>query len=205
MSALLSRAQLRRTLRQTRRALSLKQQQDAANGVFRQLAQHPYFIRAQHIALYCAADGEISPHILAQAAWRYRKQLYLPVLSEWPSTQMNFQVWLPNGAWKKNRFGIAEPHSHPAKLRDITALDLILLPLVGFDEQGARLGMGGGFYDRSLARLNRHPQLRRPRLIGLAHECQKVDQLSVEPWDIPLDATVTAERWYINAAAARAQ
>ena len=200
MSDVPSRAQLRRTLRQTRRALTPLQQQHAAAGLFHQLAQHPLFINAQHIALYCAADGEISPHLLAHEAWRRKKNLYLPVLSEWPSTHMNFHAWQPSSAWKKNRFGIAEPHSHPTQLRDITALDLILLPLVGFDEHGARLGMGGGFYDRSLARLNRHPQLRRPHLIGLAHECQKVDQLSVEAWDIPLDATVTAERWYVNGA-----
>ncbi len=69
-------------------------------------------------------------------------------------------------------------------------LDIILLPLVGFDRYGNRLGMGGGFYDRTLARLN-HCDMKRPLLIGLAHHCQEVEQLQTQSWDIPLDIIAT--------------
>ena len=70
------------------------------------------------------------------------------------------------------------------------------MPLVGFDPEGGRLGMGGGFYDRSLAYRNRHAYCRKPALLGLAHECQKVDRLALASWDVPLEATVTDRAWY---------
>lgn len=77
------------------------------------------------------------------------------------------------------------------------ALDLVLLPLVGFDDAGGRLGMGGGFYDRSLAYLARRQNWRKPTLLGLAHECQKVDRLAQASWDVPLAGTVTDKQWYV--------
>ncbi len=85
----------------------------------------------------------------------------------------------------------------PLQQRLAGALDLVLLPLVGFDEQGGRLGMGGGFYDRSLAYLARRKNGHKPTLIGLAHECQKVDRLALASWDIPLAGTVTDAGWYV--------
>ncbi len=95
-----------------------------------------------------------------------------------------------------NRFGIPEPQArhgaHPARRLPAWALDLILLPLVGFDDDGQRMGMGGGFYDRTLA-FTRRPGPR-PHLIGLAHECQRVESLPVAPWDVPLDAIVSDAR-----------
>ena len=75
-------------------------------------------------------------------------------------------------------------------------LDLILLPLVGFDLKGNRLGMGGGYYDRTLSYLRHRRFWIKPRLVGVAHECQKVDSLIARPWDIPLDAVVTETAFY---------
>jgi 5-formyltetrahydrofolate cyclo-ligase len=74
----------------------------------------------------------------------------------------------------------------------------LLLPLVGFDETGNRLGMGGGYYDRTLSYLRQRKHWRRPRLVGIAHECQKVDALAPSPWDVPLDMIVTEERVYVT-------
>ncbi|HBP2722431.1 TPA: 5-formyltetrahydrofolate cyclo-ligase, partial [Pseudomonas aeruginosa] len=99
--------------------------------------------------------------------------------------------------WTRNRFRISEPLADAGRQRKAWALDLVLLPLVGFDEQGGRLGMGGGFYDRSLAYLARRKNGHKPTLIGLAHECQKVDRLALASWDIPLAGTVTDAGWYV--------
>ncbi|MBB3102625.1 5-formyltetrahydrofolate cyclo-ligase [Azomonas macrocytogenes] len=192
----LSRRDLRRLLRQKRRSLSCSQQHRAAQRLYRQLAQHPLFRRARHIALYLANDGEIDPRILLQAAQRRGKATYLPVLKTWPGTRMAFQRVRPGEPMRRNRFCIAEPLSKAARQRPVWALDLLLLPLVGFDTQGGRLGMGGGFYDRSLAFRNHRHNARRPILLGLAHECQKVDRLDLEKWDVTLDATVTDAGWY---------
>jgi 5-formyltetrahydrofolate cyclo-ligase len=97
---------------------------------------------------------------------------------------------------RANRFGIAEPRRNRARQRKIWALDLILLPLVGFDRHGGRLGMGGGFYDRSLAYRKMRKNWHKPTLLGLAHECQQVDRLAMASWDVPLQATVTDKTWY---------
>ncbi|MDO7895707.1 5-formyltetrahydrofolate cyclo-ligase [Pseudomonas citrulli] len=195
--ALLPRPQLRRLLRQARRALTPAQQRQAAHGLYKQLAQHRLFRRARHIALYLPNDGEIDPRLLLRAAQRRGKATYLPVLSPWPRTKMVFQRIRPGEQLHPNRFRILEPRIDMARQRKVWALDLVLLPLVGFDDAGGRLGMGGGFYDRSLAYLSRRRQWRKPTLLGLAHECQKVERLAQASWDVPLQGTVSDRRWYI--------
>ncbi len=192
----LSRPALRRQLRQARRQLSPTQQRRAARNLYRQLAQHPIFRRARHIAFYLPNDGEIDPRPLMLEAQRRGKATYLPVLNAWPRTRMVFQRLMPNERLAPNRFGIAEPAFLPNRQRRIWTLDLVLMPLVGFDEDGGRLGMGGGFYDRSLAYRGRRKNGHKPTLLGLAHECQKVDRLPLEPWDVSLQATVTDQSWY---------
>ena len=109
---------------------------------------------------------------------------------------MDFQRVLPGEPLRRNRFGLAEPAPRAARQRPAWTLDLILLPLVGFDARGGRIGMGGGFYDRSLAYRNRYKNWHKPTIIGLAHACQQVDQLPLSSWDVRLDAVVTPHRWY---------
>lgn len=192
----LSRPALRRQLRQARRALTPLQQRLAAQALYRQLAQHPLFRRARHIALYLPADGEIDPRPLMKAAQKRGKATYLPVLSDWPKTHMTFQRVGIGEHWTRNRFGIVEPLPDRGQQRPAWALDLLLLPLVGFDPQGGRLGMGKGFYDRTLAYLGMRKNWQSPTLLGLAHECQKVDRLELASWDVPLMGTVTDGGWY---------
>ena len=183
-------------LRKARRDLSPCEQRQAARGLYRQLAQHPLFRRAKYIALYLPTDGEIDPRLLLREAQRRGKITYLPVLSAWPRTKMVFQRIRPGEKLKPNRFRILEPRANLARQRKIWTLDLVLLPLVGFDDVGGRLGMGGGFYDRSLAYLARRKNWRKPTLLGLAHECQKVERLAQASWDVPLQGTVTDKAWY---------
>lgn len=194
----LTRPQLRRLLRKARRSLSASEQKRAALNLYRQLAHHPAFRRAQHIALYLPTDGEIDPRVVMRAAQRRGKATYLPVLSAWPRTKMVFQRIRPGERLRPNRFRIAEPTANSKRQRKVWALDLILMPLVGFDAEGGRLGMGGGFYDRSLAYLQRRQNWRKPRLLGLAHECQKVDRLPLASWDVVMQGTVTDKAWYLG-------
>ena len=188
------RTSLRRQLRQARRALPPLQQRQASQRLLLQLAQHPLFRRSKHIAFYLANDGEISPELLIQQACRMGKHCYLPVLARWPASRMSFQRILPDQRWVKNRFGIREPErNHPLQARP-WRLDLVLMPLVGFDDKGNRLGMGGGFYDRLFEFRQRRQRWPGPKLLGLAHHCQKVDNLPTAPWDIPLDGIVTDQQ-----------
>ncbi len=192
----LSRSQLRRQLRAARRALSRSQQQRAARDLYRQLAQQPMFRRARHIALYLPSDGEIDPRPLLRAAQRRGKATYLPVLSAWPKSKMVFQRVRAGQNLRLNRFKIAEPRANRHQQRRVWTLDLIVLPLVGFDAHGGRLGMGGGFYDRCLAYRALRTQPQKPQLLGVAHECQKVEKLAMASWDVALTATVTDRAWY---------
>jgi 5-formyltetrahydrofolate cyclo-ligase len=193
----LSRPQLRRMLRKARRELTPSEQRKAAQGLYRQLAQQPLFRRAKHISLYLPTDGEIDPRLLLRAAQRRGKATSLPVRSAWPRSKLVFQRVRPGDKLLPNRFRILEPRVNANRQRPVWALDLVLLPLVGFDDVGGRLGMGGGFYDRSLAYLARRQSWRKPTLLGLAHECQKVERLAQASWDVPLAGTVTDKQWYV--------
>lgn len=149
------------------------------------------------MALYLPNDGEID--VTPLLAWLRRRgaRAYLPVLRPLSDNRLWFVHYHDATPMIANRFGIQEPQTrhgaHRARRLPPWALDLVLLPLVGFDEQGNRMGMGGGFYDRSFAfsRANSGP---RPRLIGVAHDCQRVERLPIASWDVPLDAIVSDAR-----------
>ena len=93
-----------------------------------------------------------------------------------------------------NRFGISEPDTNQAKEIPIQSLDIILIPLVVFDQSCNRIGMGSGFYDKALSALDNSKK--KTYLIGLAYEFQKVDQIEPNKWDIPLDYVVTEKKVY---------
>lgn len=184
---------LRAQIRRARRALSPSEQTTAASMLAAHLVRHPWLRRARHIALYLAADGEIDPMPMMLRLLRSGKHCYLPVLSKQIHDKLWFAPVTPNTRYTVNRFGIHEPVVHARQYRRALGLDLILMPLVAFDHAGNRLGMGGGFYDRSLGFLQHRTAWHRPRLIGLAHALQRTDHLDANPWDIPLDAVATEQ------------
>ena len=185
-----SKPQIRSAMRQARRALAPLAQRRAALGLARVLGRQLFFRRARHIALYLANDGEIDPAPLLERAARAGKRIYLPVLHPLGHNRLRFQRYRPGDRLIPNRYGIPEPPPRGGGQVPPGRLDLVCLPLVAFDPRGNRLGMGGGFYDRTFARVLRARALR-PRLVGLAHGFQQVDSLPAEPWDIPLDAIAT--------------
>lgn len=190
-----SRADLRKYLRQQRRALPYEEQQQAAEQLALNLLTHPDLHRARHIAIYLPNDGEIDPRLYMDLAERKGVHFYLPVLHPIHTGTLVFSPFTGTSELKANRFGIPEPVFSKGLKRPVWALDAVLFPLVGFDENGGRLGMGGGFYDRTFAFTRVRPRLA-PKLIGLAHDFQKVQELPTEPWDIPLHGVVTDQRCY---------
>lgn len=177
---------LRRQMRQRRRALTPLQQHRASVGLCRVLGGSLLFRKARRIAFYLARDGEIDPGPLLALAARLGKRCYLPVVA---GQRMWFGEYHPGDRLYPNRFGIPEPRLPRGGHFPAARLDLVLTPLVAFDRRGGRLGMGGGFYDRSFAFKRRQPG--RPALVGLAHHFQEVASLPLEPWDIPLVAIVS--------------
>jgi 5-formyltetrahydrofolate cyclo-ligase len=189
------RQQLRKTMREQRQQLSVKQQNTHARQLAKILTLNRHFNQATDVAFYLAEDGEISPEFAIKMAWQQKKNVYLPVISPYGNS-LFFALYTPNTRMKRNRFGIAEPATPIRQCKRAHQLQLICMPLVGFDLTGNRLGMGGGFYDRSLHFRHHQKSWRKPRLIGFAHECQKLEQLPVEDWDIPVDGVVTEEKLY---------
>ncbi len=179
------RVTLRNTLRDRRRQLPAAARIAAAETLAARLLALPFAPDAGHVAGYWAMDGEIALHV-----WQLRLppdvRYCLPVLGD--DDLLRFAPWRPGEALATNRFGIPEPVE--AEALPAEAMDMIVLPLVGFDRAGQRLGMGGGWYDRSLA-FRRDRPTPPPWLVGAGFAVQHVDTLSAEPWDVPLDAVCT--------------
>ena len=188
--------QIRKTIRNKRRALTTAQQQSASENLAALISQQNFFLRAKRIGIYLANDGEIDPSLLMGIALNAKKSCYLPIIHPLQFNRLYFGQYREGAQLKSNRFGILEPQFNATTIAPLWTLDLIFLPLVAFDRSGSRIGMGGGFYDRTLAACANQP--RRPSLIGLAHDCQEVENISQQSWDIPLDKIIT-DREIINA------
>ncbi len=188
-------SKLRQSLRAQRRALSLHEQRQHSEALCQRLIRTRHYRNSRHIACYLANDGEIDPMPLIEHAWLMNKTVYLPVLSPLQN-KLYFAPYYENSSMRLNRFNIPEPDCAPSQWKTARQLDLLLLPLVAFDAQGNRMGMGGGFYDRSLAYLRHRQYWHKPYLLGLAHELQKVEKLEVQSWDIPLNGIVTERQCY---------
>ena len=185
------RNELRRSLRQQRRALTPHQRREASAALDRRLGPHPLFLRSRHIAFYLPNDGEMDLSPLLHRALAMGKKCYLPVLSPLYHNRLWFAPYHDESELALNRFGIPEPIVNWAGMRPAWTLDLVLTPLVAFDAAGNRLGMGGGYYDRTLAYLTRRRHWHKPHLLGTAYAFQQVESLPHEPWDVPLHGVVT--------------
>lgn len=183
-------------MRNRRRQLSRDQQESAADGLLRQLTAVPPFRNARRIAFYYPHDGEIDPQPIIEHAWRAGKKCYLPVINH-PSLPLRFARHLRQQPTRLNRFGIPEPLVRRRDLVNAHHLQLILVPLIAFDVSGGRLGMGAGFYDRTLAFLGTRKYWHSPIAIGLAHSFQQVDAVPQDPWDVSLSGIVT-EKAFIS-------
>lgn len=182
------RNQLRQQIRKTRANLTALQQQQAEDSITQQALALIEERNAQHIALYISFDGEISTDKLIQILWAQGKQVYLPVLHPFNPNHLLFLRYLPDTPMLKNKFGIWEPKFNVQNVLPLDELDILFTPLVAFDKQGNRLGMGGGFYDRTLQNWQNSSFIP----VGLAHQCQQVEQLPTEAWDVPLHQILVA-------------
>lgn len=186
--------QLRQRIRSKRSALGPAGQALAAQKLDRTLRSDPAIRKARHIGLYLANDGEIDPADFMRWAFSQAKHCYLPILNPAQEHPMTFAEIRPDSHFQLNRFGIPEPVVAAGDKHEADFLDVILLPLVAFNLRGDRVGMGGGFYDRTLEFTRDLPIGQRPMLIGLAHEFQRYDAIEPASWDIPLDAVATENR-----------
>lgn len=181
---------IRSQIRQQRCSLDLHERQQAAAWISSEILRSPLFMKAKHIAIYLSNDGEIDLSSVFHTAWQRNKHCYLPVLNKY-GKKLSFAPYTANSIMRNNRFGIPEPVVAKREFRSPHQLDLVLAPLVAFDEQGNRMGMGGGFYDRSFSFLRRQQHWQHTRLIGTAYAFQQVEQLPAQAWDVPLSGAFT--------------
>ena len=183
-------ANIRREMRNKRRTLGVNDQLEAASQFAYYFCRSDFYRNCRRIAAYLAADGEISIEPVISRAWRDNKQVYLPVLHPFDN-KLQFAIYTPDSILVNNRFFIGEPAIAAAKRVKAMNMEVVLTPLVAFDRYGNRIGMGGGFYDRSFAFLKRRHYWRRPILLGCAHALQQVERIQAQSWDLPLAAVFT--------------
>lgn len=184
--------QLRSQVRAKRRSLSKTEQEKAATLITHRLFQHPAFKQAQKIALYLPFDGEVPTYSILKMALLAHKSCYAPVLANKLLSFVKVETLTP---LKANRFGILEPQYPHMKQISAQSLDVVLLPLVAFDKNCHRLGMGGGFYDKTFAFKKRMPK---PLLFGLAYDFQRVMHVPRGELDILLDGVITEKHLYLH-------
>lgn len=182
--------QLRHRLRERRRQLSPFMQHHYAEQIAKQLFQQAFYKNAKHIALYLAFEGEVSTLPILKTALLHHKCCYIPVLvkSSLQFVKIDLQTKM-----SKNRLGILEPASEKLVTISPQALDIVLMPLVAFDKDGHRLGMGGGYYDKTFAFRKRTIK---PRLVGLAYEFQRIFCVPHGELDLSLNEVITEKQVY---------
>lgn len=192
------RSALRNHLRTTRSALPASVQAASSRSIVARLESLFEVHQPATVAGYLAIGGELDVAEALAECRRNGRQTFLPVLA---GGSLVFSRFDDSTVFTPNRFGIGEPITRPGEPTDHRLapleLDMVLVPLVGFDLDCERMGMGGGFYDRSFARRQRHAPP--PWLIGVAYECQRVDSVHPEEWDVRLDAVVTESNIHLRA------
>ena len=188
-------ADIRKLKRAQRQLLPPRTQKHNSQALCENIIREHTYRNSQNIACYLANDSEIDSHLIIEHAWFLGKKVYLPILSPLKNS-LYFAPYEKDSKLTINRFNIPEPECPPSKWKTASQLDLLLLPLVAFDTQGNRIGMGSGFYDRTLAYLRHRQFWKKPTLVGLAHEIQKTGQLETQSWDIPLDFIITEKQIY---------
>lgn len=192
--SIVNKRELRAALRRARRDISAQQRRHAAESLRRVAMAEGLLRNRQRIGFYAPTNEEINlMPLLNQSLW-LGKACFLPIVPGKFQRRLGFSRLTPLPRWYLNRFGIDE-HWTPRPVR-AWQLDLLFVPLVGFDEACHRLGMGGGFYDASLAYLRRRRLWRKPLLVGVGYECQKADEIPSDPWDMRLDAVMTERKIY---------
>ncbi|WP_221791815.1 5-formyltetrahydrofolate cyclo-ligase [Aquisediminimonas sediminicola] len=182
MTALDPKTPLRRELRAKRRAFAQSLSPQAREAAEQHLANRlrPLWHPGLKVVAYIPAGGEISPLPCLIDAHEMGATTGLGWIADAPET-MVFRHWQPNDELIDGPLGVRQPGDDAP----IITPDIILTPLVGFDDTGNRLGQGGGFYDRIFAR---YPDAKR---IGLAWSVQRCESLPIDPWDQPLHAIIT--------------
>lgn len=169
--------------------MSIEQRRAGSAAVAEVLGSLPELHAARKVAGYWPAPDEVDLRRLWEALHDRGVLVHLPRIHSGSAVSMDFVAWDPSVAMPRNRYGIPEPRGRPT---EPSALEVVVLPCVAVDDHGARVGMGKGFYDRTLAGVT--AEAGHPLLVGVAFESQRISgpvRIRTEAWDVTLDAVVT--------------
>ena len=184
---MLDQAQLRRKARDARRSLSDDARRDAAQVIADRVIRSAWFQRSNNIGCYIAMAEEVDTSAIIARAWRMKKRIFAPVVKK--NSLLSFRELLPETSLIRDTFGVHTPTDGDTV--EPRELDVVLTPLVAYDNNNLRIGMGGGHFDRTFAVLRHRKYYRRPKLIGLAFACQEVEKIPPNPWDLRLFDVIT--------------
>lgn len=209
-----TRTEIRQLVRKQRNALTNAEQtlfaeqlsivlQTRLSNLMNTALDKPSQTKPLNIALYLANDGELNPQPFIDWCWGTKNiNVYLPVIHPFSQGNLLFLRYSESTPMIKNKYGIAEPKLNILNMCPVNNLHMLCTPLVAFDNKGNRLGMGGGFYDRTLSNITysskTNSTLETTKIIGLAHNCQEVEQLPIEAWDMPLPEIITPEKTFFT-------
>lgn len=185
------RAAQRQAILQQRKALTKEEVHALSQLVLARVLSHPYLQQPRLIASYLSCSGELDTITLNEQLQSKQHQLCLPVISPSERGIMDFHRYHSLAELKPNKFNIPEPLPSKESLVRPHELELVVVPLVGFTGKGARLGMGGGYYDRILKQIS--PNCLK---LGLAYDFQRNDEIESKDWDVPLDEIITPTQHY---------
>ena len=182
-----STEELRKRGLDARRQLHAGDRAEFSRRIQRRFLNSEFFFRSTRIGCYIASPIEVETSLIFDRAWRAGKQIYVPVVGRGGS--MRFVETLPGTTLVRNRFGLWEPET--GDKISAQKLRIVIAPTVAFDMHRQRIGMGGGFYDRAFRTLKNKRNWLPTKLIGFAFDCQKVEEIPANPWDIPLYRVIT--------------
>ena len=185
-----TKAELRSVARSVRKLLAPEERKSASQSICAIATGTKLFKRAELIACYLASNSEVNCEELLKCAWIMKKRVFVPTIQK--NSRLEFVELHSDSKTRPNKFGIHEPVDG-VKI-DPRELDLVFAPLVAFDLEKNRIGMGGGYYDRTFSFLLSDQRALKPQLVGLAFDCQCVDVFDASPWDIPLSQLISESR-----------
>ena len=186
---------LRTRIKQKREQLSSENVDQLGGAIFKNLLDSNILEDKSRIAIYYSVNNEVATMQIIKHLWTKDKELFLPIIK---SNQLVFGSYKSGDNLNNNKFDIPEPTTPTEELITADVLDLVVVPLVAFDSDCNRLGMGGGYYDRALAFKKTSSKTSSPLLIGLAYELQKVNILEMNSWDIPMDGIISESKTYLS-------
>ncbi|MEM8685255.1 MAG: 5-formyltetrahydrofolate cyclo-ligase [Pseudomonadota bacterium] len=185
-------SELRKNSIRARRQLDNLKRLAYSDRIADRLERLPVFRSANTVAVYLSSWDEVDTSEIILRSWRANKSVVAPVIKK--NARMAFVKLEADTQLRNNRYGLLEPAaSHKVCTRDI---NLVITPLSAFDESGARIGMGGGYYDRYFSQLAHRHAFVHPRMIGIAFDCQRATKIPENPWDISLYACITENKAY---------